>query len=375
MQSTPPGRQRTPRDTRPARSRPASSGRPQTATKTSRAIAVSLLLALVTAVALIVALNGGGGRRASARPGVGHAAVKAPAASKTPPAAKPSSFAVGLRVLTLTDSTRTLQLPEGRSEPRTLVTYVRYPAVGSASIADATNATPDRRDGPFPLVVFGHGFAVTPDLYKRLLQAWARAGYVVAAPLFPRENANAPGGPDESDLINQPADMSFVISRLLALAQQPADPFDGLVNAAHIAVSGHSDGGDTALAVTYNPSFRDPRIDAAVILSGAELPGSGPPAFTSGEPPLLATQGTADTVNLPSLTQEFFSAAQRPKYLLSLLGAEHIGPYSRQQPQLGIVEKVTTAFLDAYLKGDRAALRRLHSLGEVQSVASLVANP
>jgi dienelactone hydrolase len=338
---------------------------------------VSLLLSLVAAVALIVALNtSGGGRRPRAQASVRRTAAK-PAASTTPVApARPTSFAVGLRVLTLTDTTRTLQLPEGRSEPRTLVTYVRYPAVGpAATITDAPNAPPDRRDGPFPLVVFGHGFAVTPDRYKRLLQSWAHAGYVVAAPVFPLENANAPGGPDESDLINQPADMSFVISRVLALNEQAADPFSGLVNAAHVAVSGQSDGGDTALAVTYNPSYRDPRVGAAVVLSGAELPGSGPLAFSSDEPPLLATQGTNDTVNPPSLTEEFFSAAHRPKYLLSLLGAEHLAPYSDRQPQLGIVERVTTAFLDAYLKGDRAARQRLPSLGNVEGEASMVADP
>jgi predicted dienelactone hydrolase len=337
---------------------------------------VSLLSALVAAVALIVALNlGGGGRHASTHANTQRPQPRPIVASKAPPPAKPTSFAVGLRTVTFTDTSRTLQLPEGRSEPRTLVTYVRYPAVGSPSITDAPNATPDRGNGPFPLVVFGHGFAVTPDLYKHLLQTWARAGFVVAAPVFPLENANAPGGPNESDLINQPADMSFVITRMLALAEQPADPFAGLVNAAHIAVSGQSDGGDTALAVTYNPSFRDPRVDAAMILSGAELPGSGPLAFSSGEPPLLATQGTADTVNPPSLTQEFFSAAQRPKYLLSLLGAEHLPPYRDRQPQLGIVERVTTAFLDGYLKGDHAARQRLSSLGEVEGEATMQANP
>jgi dienelactone hydrolase len=339
-------------------------------------VAASLLSALVAAVALIVALNvGAGAGHATAHASARHAQVKPAPATKRSAPAKPSSFAVGLRVLTFTDTTRTLQLPEGRSEPRSLVTYVRYPALGPATTTDAPNAAPDRRDGPFPLVVFGHGFAVTPDVYKRLLQAWARAGYVVAAPVFPLENAHAPGGPNESDLINQPADMSFVISRVLALGEAPADPFDGLVNPAHIAASGQSDGGDTALAVTYNPSYRDPRVDAAVILSGAELPGSGQLAFASGEPALLATQGTADTVNPPSTTQEFFSAAQRPKYLLNLLGAEHLPPYKDQQPQLGIVEKVTTAFLNGYLKGDHAALARLASLGEVEGVASMVADP
>ena len=41
-----------------------------------------------------------------------------------------------------------------------------------------------REFGPFPLIVFGHGFDVTPSVYARLLQAWTRAGYVVASPVF-----------------------------------------------------------------------------------------------------------------------------------------------------------------------------------------------
>ena len=59
---------------------------------------------------------------------------------------------------------------------------------------DVPGAAPARAPGPFPLVIFGHGFAVTPGPYASLLEAWARAGYVVAAPIFPLGNANAPGG-------------------------------------------------------------------------------------------------------------------------------------------------------------------------------------
>jgi hypothetical protein len=119
------------------------------------------------------------------------------------------------------------------------------------------------------------------------------------------------------------------------------------------------------------PASRDPRIGAAVVLSGAELPGAGAYSFSRGEPPLLATQGTVDTVNLPNLTSEFFEAAQRAKYLLTLLGAEHLAPYSDQQPQLSIVERVTTAFLDGYLKGDRQALKRMAASGTVAGTALL----
>ena len=140
---------------------------------------------------------------------------------------------------------------------------------------------------------------MTPALYARLLQSWARAGYVVAAPVFPLENADAPRGPDESDLINQPADMRFVISAH-ARRRAGSGPLAGLIDPKRIAVAGQSDGGDTALAVAYDRYFRDPRVSAAVILSGAEIPGVGGFTFPPGSPPLLATQGTADNVNPPA---------------------------------------------------------------------------
>ena len=277
-------------------------------------------------------------------------------------------------MLRLLDTSRTIELANGSSEPRTLYTEVRYPALGTPGGSDLPNATAARADGPFPLVVFGHGFDVTPALYARLLQSWAQAGYVVAAPVFPLENADAPGGPDESDLINQPADMRFVISRMLAASAGPG-PLGGLIDPKRIAVAGQSDGGDTALAVAYDPAYRDPRVGAAVILSGAEIPGVGGFAFPPGGPPLLATQGTADTVNPPSATNAFFDAARRPKYLLNLIGAEHLPPYSDQQPQLEIVEHVTIAFLDGYLEHKPGALTRLESVGTVPGVASMTAEP
>ena len=282
---------------------------------------------------------------------------------------------MGLRAVRLHDPSRLIHLSSGKSEPRTLLTYVRYPAVDAAGATDVPSAPAATSAGPFPLVVFGHGFAVTPELYKRMLQAWVRAGYVVAAPVFPLENANAPGGPNESDLVNQPADMSFVISRMLAASADGSGPFRGLIDSRQIAVSGQSDGGDTALAVAYNQTFRDPRVDAGIILSGAEIPGVRGFTFSAGAPPLLAVQGSADTINPPSLTEMFFQVAHRPKYLLNLPGAEHLPPYSEQQPQLGIVERVAVAFLDAYVKHKGGALQRLRKLGDVPGTASLVAEP
>ncbi len=348
----------------------------RTRVRRRRVAAVGLLALSAAAVALILALAPGG-TSPPRHQGTGTAPAPNTSAGGGRGAAphRTSFFAVGIRVLRLVDTARTISLPDGTTVPRTLVTYVRYPARGAPGRVDLPDAPAERAAGPFPLVVFGHGFDVTPALYAPLLQAWARAGYVVAAPVFPLENANAPGGPNEADLPNQPADMRFVISRMLAASGASVGPLAGLIDPARVAVAGQSDGGDTALAVAYNPSFRDPRVKAAVILSGAEMPGVGGFAFPPGGPPLLAAQGSADTVNLPSETHAFFALAHRPKYLLTLIGAEHLPPYSTQQPQLAIVEHVTIAFLDGYLEHEPEALRRLASLGNVPGTAALLAEP
>jgi fermentation-respiration switch protein FrsA (DUF1100 family) len=267
-------------------------------------------------------------------------------------------YAVGEIFIHFTDPSRTVTFPGQRPQPRPLETVIRYPALGNASRVDVRDAPPARADGPFPLIVFAHGFDVTPATYATLLQAWARAGYVVAAPVFPLTNANAPGGANESDLVNQPRDMSAVITKLLARDGARYSVLHRLIRRREIAVSGQSDGGSTALAVAYNSQFVDHRIRAAMILSGAEIPGVGGYDFPAPSPPLLAVQGTADTSNAPASTYRYFNLAPQPKFLLSLIGAGHLPPYTTEQPQLSIVERETIAFVDRYLKRGRCEASR-----------------
>lgn len=237
-------------------------------------------------------------------------------------------------VLHLVDESRTIRLPGGRRVARPLTTHLWYPPAVDGN-------------RPWPLVVFGHGFATTPFRYERLLRAWAAAGYLVAAPVFPLGNANAPGGPDESDIVNQPRDMSFVITQLLAASASAESPLHGLVDRERIALAGQSDGAETAFAAAYERPWHDVRVRAALILSGAQL--GHHVRLVSHTAPLLAVQGTADRINPAVYSLELFRAVGRPKFLLLLRGAGHLGPYTGAGSRLAAVERISIAFLDHYL--------------------------
>jgi fermentation-respiration switch protein FrsA (DUF1100 family) len=276
-------------------------------------------------------------------------------------------YGVGETVLRYVDDTRTVTVPGEGTEPRTIPTVIRYP-VSAPGAVDVRGAQP--APGRFPLVVFAHGFAVTPGTYVALMRAWVQAGYVVAAPFFPLTNADAPGGPNESDLVNQPGDMSLVITRVLADSADGRGVLRGLVNPSRIAVAGHSDGASTALDTADDHVAPDRRVDAAIILSGADMPGMDSFPFAVGSPPVLAVQGTADTSNEPAATYRWFRLARPPKFLLTLVGAGHLWPY-RTQPRLGIVERETIAFLDRYLRHLPGSRARMWAAGNVSGLARL----
>lgn len=313
--------------------------------------------AFLTAVAAAALTSGCGDQQQT------HTADVTPRVRKAVAAQRPRTV-VRKQVLTFVDERRRVRRLDGHVVARRLVTVVRYPV---------TTAGGRRVQGPrrLPLVVFAHGYALTPRRYRTLLHHWARAGYVVAAPVFPGERAGAPGGPNRADLINEPADLRYVISRLLAASARSAGAFAGLIDRSRIALAGHSDGGNAVLSLAYDKRFRSRRIEAAIVLAGADMPGIAPFRFPADGPPLLAVQGGADLVNPPTDTQAYFRRAHRPKLLLSFPGAGHYGPYMIQRPQLTVLERVTTAFLGRTLKSQRISTRELKRLGRRRGVSRL----
>ena len=254
---------------------------------------------------------------------------------------------------------------------RALPTLLLYPAVGTPRRPDRFKAAVDVGAGPFPLVVFSQGFDEPVSAYRGLLDAWVRAGYVVAAPTYPRTAPTAPGGVDESDILDHPADLRFVISKLVSEASDARSPLAGMVNPRRIAIAGQSDGADVTLAAAANTCCRIGAAKAAVILSGAELSSFGGAYYAPGSVPLLVTQGNRDTVNLPGCSVALYDPAPAPKYYVDVLGAEHLPPYTRPGRARAYVARVVVAFLDYYLKNNRSPLQTMLRRGGTPEVATL----
>jgi pimeloyl-ACP methyl ester carboxylesterase len=203
--------------------------------------------------------------------------------------------------------------------------------------------------GRWPLVVFGHGFHVGPETYGSLLETWAAHGYVVAGPEFPlTDPAVACSNLDENDINDQPTDLRFATDALVA----PASPVAAQIDPARVALAGHSDGGESALAASLAPAAAgEPRYRAVIAMSVQPLPGSGAMA----NPPILVSQGDADTVNPMALGQQTWQQAAPPKYFLVIHGGGHLSPLQAGSAWLPGFEAASEAFLDAYLAGNGAA--------------------
>jgi dienelactone hydrolase len=294
--------------------------------------------ALVVAVVVIAASCGGSGGDNRARP-------RAPRA-----AAKPGTYAVAELTETFVDTSRATESAggQGNAPTRTLVTVIRYP----------------QRAGPFPLVVLAHGQTGHPNKFGQLLTAWASAGFVVAAPVFPL-TSNQTTVETVGDYVNQPADISFVIDRLLARSRDRKSPLAGRVDGKRIGVAGLSLGGATVYGIAFNSCCRDKRVDAALVMAGLLLPYNG--TYTFPSVPLLVIHGNGDDRG-----RNPYGMARAPKYLMTIERPTHSAPFEdTPDPADEQVVTVTVDFWDAYLYKQRRALDALSTAAMVPGVTTL----
>ncbi|MBV8208058.1 MAG: hypothetical protein JO041_14830 [Acidobacteria bacterium] len=233
--------------------------------------------------------------------------------------------------------------------------------------------------GPFPLLVFSHGFGGSREGYEYLGNGWSAAGFVVIFPTHLGSDHDAflqGGGQAARDPASafhlqteRVADIRFVLSSIEAIEQQvPA--VRGRIDRNHIGVGGHSMGAGTALLVGGAragvpggaiQSFRDERVEAVVAMSPQ---GSGEEGFSDGswekvEIPVMTMSGTEDGgVNgePPAWRlQPFQRMPAGQKYQVTVAGARHLS-FAVGELFHPCILRETIAFWDAYLRSGKGGI-------------------
>jgi predicted dienelactone hydrolase len=184
---------------------------------------------------------------------------------------------------------------------------------------------PDDSSGaPYPLIVYSHGLMSTWKEAAELGPYLASYGYVVIAVNFPLTAYSAPEGPYVSDVLNQPADVSFLIDSLLAQNGEPGNRLEGMIDPLRIGVMGLSLGGLTTTMVTFHPELRDKRVAAALAIAGP-MAMFNPAFFTTTTVPFLMVAGDIDAL-IPYPTNAATVLAKVPhSQLVTIHGGSHSG--------------------------------------------------
>jgi predicted dienelactone hydrolase len=224
---------------------------------------------------------------------------------------------------------------------RTIPLSVRYPVT--------------ERARALPLIVLAHGLNGHPDQLDDLAETWARAGFVVATPQFPRTNLDENGKAVLADVADYPGDLSFTITRLLAMSKSTQSPLAGRIDARHVGAAGVSLGGMAVYGLVSNTCCRDRRVMAAILMAAVRPP-FPEGRYVAPRLPMMLVHGDADTGYRYSARA--YPTLQPPKWFLTLHGGRHGPPFEDPPDEFDtFVRSATTAFWQRYLAGDAAAER------------------
>jgi predicted dienelactone hydrolase len=237
--------------------------------------------------------------------------------------------------------------------------------------AELTIYLPDG-PGPFPVVVFSHGFQLGPENYVSYGEHLASWGFVAVLPKFP------------GSLIvpRTHAQLKEDLSAILDWIEGAPGELSGKADASKIGLSGHSMGGKISLLLASS----DDRAKAAFVVDPVD---SGPPfALNPFDYPSVAPELMADiaiplgilgetTSSEGGLTpcapadenfQQYYKAATSPALQIDMIGASHMSflddpncgfacsacPAGSDDPAVtrALTLRVMTAFYLTLLNGD-----------------------
>ena len=222
--------------------------------------------------------------------------------------------------------------------------------------------------GPVPLIVFAHGYDGDPSKFTQLFEYWSDAGFAVVAPRFPITYTGAATGPlaRASDYAEQPADLTFVLDRVLT------SRWKSRIDAKRIGTAGLSLGGATIWGLIGNSCCRDARVKAAIVMDGIQL-GFNAGTRVANRMPLLMLHADHDYALPYPNAVTAYATATAPKYFVTIAGAFHAEPYENI-PNVAdnMVMRTTTAFWRAYLLDDTTARGQIVADATVAGVSSAI---
>lgn len=277
-------------------------------------------------------------------------------------------------------------------------TLIPFTFVGRA----IRDAAPDKKTGPYPLVIISHGYPGSRYMLSYLGENLASKGYVVVA-IGHTDSTYEDISAFASTLLNRELDQRFVISEMLSLSAG-SGVFSSLCDKDNVGLIGYSMGGygalhslgaganerikayagDFAAQLLASPQDSgDERIKAAVLFAPWGGAAGGPPtglwdqgSLARIKTPSLWIAGSKDDIaGYAGIVSLFESTKNSMRYLLTYENALHNVAPNQAPPQaltwgqasrwadpvwdsrriMGINEHFITAFLAMYLKGDSDA--------------------
>jgi predicted dienelactone hydrolase len=258
----------------------------------------------------------------------------------------------------------------------------------------AVDAAPSAKGGPYPFLVFSHGYGGSGLSAVFFTEALASRGWIAACPdhhdrdsavrirtgqkkyfnrrefLQHAREISAAGPGDRGKYLYRLDEMRLVIDGVLA-----SGPFGKRIDRDRIAVGGHSLGGFTALGLSGTIKERhDPRIKAILLFST----GAGSYLFREDELaavriPSMLFMGEREKSQLrgsrtmSELSARIYRNVSSPKYFLEVKGGSHFSfnnsfsdnPLSKllsgTEEQFGVIRRYSIAFLEEYAAGRKAS--------------------
>ena len=181
-------------------------------------------------------------------------------------------------------------------------------------------------NGPFPVVLYSHGFSGYPELSSMIMTHLASWGFVVISPNHVERSADGLLGTAAKGVtpMEGPAVLSAALDAAIADAKAASSPLHGLLDTDHIGVTGESAGASDA----YVMASTDDRIDAFISYSlGGGRPDASGKTVERPVPkvPGMVMAGGADGIIPAADSKAIFEKMNTPKYFVETADMGHVG--------------------------------------------------